>query len=198
MERSANDTPLASIRGYAELTRRTGADLPDDVSYAMGRVESEARRMTGLVEDLLLLARLDSGPYLDLQPVDLAEVVLNAVSDARAAGPDHVWRLSVPDEPVVGLADRVRDLPIPITIMAGTKDRIVDPKSHAQWFHEQIPGSVLHLVPGAGHMVHCSVPDQVADAIDAVSERAGVPPPVTRHVMSGIGRHTAFILPDHR
>ena len=100
--------PLAAIRGYAELTRRSREELPDDAAYAMSRVESEADRMSHLVEDLLLLARLDSGPYLDLQPVDLAEVVVNAVSDARAAGPDHVWRLSVPDEPVMALADRHR------------------------------------------------------------------------------------------
>ena len=100
--------PLAAIRGYAELTRRGREQLPSDAAYAMSRVESEANRMSHLVEDLLLLARLDSGPYLDLQPVDLAEVVVNAVSDARAAGPDHLWRLSVPDEPVVGLADRHR------------------------------------------------------------------------------------------
>jgi pimeloyl-ACP methyl ester carboxylesterase len=99
---------------------------------------------------------------------------------------------------VIGMADRVRDLDTPITIMAGTKDRIVDHEGHARWFHEQIPGSELQLVPGAGHMVHYAVPDQVADAIDGVSERAGVPPGVTRHVMSGVGRHTAHILPDQR
>jgi two-component system OmpR family sensor kinase len=52
-------TPLASIRGYSELTRRSGHDLPDDVVHAIGRVESESVRMTALVEDLLLLARLD-------------------------------------------------------------------------------------------------------------------------------------------
>jgi two-component system OmpR family sensor kinase len=100
--------PLAAIRGYAELTRRSREQMPSDAAYAMSRVESEADRMSHLVEDLLLLARLDSGPYLDLQPTDLTEVVMNAVSDARAAGPDHVWRLSVPDDPVVGLADRHR------------------------------------------------------------------------------------------
>ena len=100
--------PLAAIRGYAELTRRSREQMPSDAAYAMSRVESEADRMSHLVEDLLLLARLDAGPYLDLQPVDLTEVVVNAVSDARAAGPDHVWRLAVPDEPVVGLADRHR------------------------------------------------------------------------------------------
>src|SRR5205814_7616517 len=54
-------TPLAAIRGYAELTRRSSEEVPPDVAFAMNRVESESRRMTALVEDLLLLARLDSG-----------------------------------------------------------------------------------------------------------------------------------------
>ena len=58
-------TPLASIRGYAELTRRSTEAVPPDVAHALGRVESEAERMTGLVDDLLLLARLDSGRPLD-------------------------------------------------------------------------------------------------------------------------------------
>jgi pimeloyl-ACP methyl ester carboxylesterase len=85
---------------------------------------------------------------------------------------------------VVGMADRVRDLQIPVTIMAGTQDRIVDPESHAQWFHDQIPGSVLRLVPGAGHMFHYAVPEQVAGVIEAVSDRrrvTGRPDPAGRH-----------------
>ena len=63
--------PLAAIRGYAELTRRSGEAIPPDTTYALGRVESEAARMSTLVEDLLLLARLDAGPALDIQPTDL-------------------------------------------------------------------------------------------------------------------------------
>ena len=113
--------PLAAIRGYAELTRRSRDEMPGDAAYAMSRVESEADRMSHLVEDLLLLARLDSGPYLDLQPVDLAEVVVNAVSDARAAGPDHFWRLSVPDEPVVALADRNRMHQVVTNLLANAR-----------------------------------------------------------------------------
>jgi two-component system OmpR family sensor kinase len=100
--------PLAAIRGYAELTRRSGEDLPPDASYAIGRVEAEAERMSRLVEDLLLLARLDSGPAIEIAPADLTEIALNAVSDARAAGPDHTWTLSLPDEPIEALGDRHR------------------------------------------------------------------------------------------
>ncbi len=100
--------PLAAIRGYAELTRRSRSEMPTDAAYAMSRVESEAERMSRLVEDLLLLARLDSGPNLDLQPTDLTEIVINAVSDARVAGPDHSWHLALPDEPVEAMGDRHR------------------------------------------------------------------------------------------
>ncbi|MFF8442705.1 ATP-binding protein [Streptomyces californicus] len=83
-------TPLASIRGYAELTRRAGgggaAPGPDPVTrHALGRIESEADRMTGLVEDLLLLARLDAGRPLSYGRTDLLPLVVDAVSDARAA-----------------------------------------------------------------------------------------------------------------
>lgn len=88
-------TPLASIRGYAELVQRLPGDLPDDVVRAMGRVESEARRMTSLVEDMLLLARLDAGRDLDVEEVDLAALAVDAVADAHAAGPDHAWRLDL-------------------------------------------------------------------------------------------------------
>ncbi len=99
---------MAAIRGYAELTRRSGEDLPPDASYAIGRVEAEAERMSRLVEDLLLLARLDSGPAIEVAAADLTEIALNAVSDARAAGPDHVWTLSLPDEPIEALGDHHR------------------------------------------------------------------------------------------
>lgn len=90
-------TPLASIRGYAELVRRVPDEVPPDVLRAMDRVESEARRMTSLVEDLLLLARLDAGRPLDRVPVDLASLAADLVADAHVAGPDHRWRLEVPE-----------------------------------------------------------------------------------------------------
>lgn len=98
-------TPLASIRGYSELTRRGGYELPDDVVRSLGRIESESIRMTSLVEDLLLLARLDAGRELVLGDVDLTPLVVDAVSDAHAAGPDHVWGLDAPETPVVVLGD---------------------------------------------------------------------------------------------
>jgi two-component system OmpR family sensor kinase len=105
-------TPLAAIRGYAELTRRSKADVPPEIAHAMSRVESEADRMTVLVQDLLLLARLDAGRPLDAAEVDLTRLVLDAVSDARVAAQGHVWQLELPAEPVtvVGDGDRLHQV----------------------------------------------------------------------------------------
>ena len=90
-------TPLASIRGYTELIRREGADadLPEEATYALERVHSESVRMTALVEDLLLLARLDAGRKLRREEVDLVGLLVDTVADARAAGPDHDWQLDL-------------------------------------------------------------------------------------------------------
>jgi two-component system OmpR family sensor kinase len=98
-------TPLAAIRGYAELTRRSKEKVPPSIAFAMSRVESESARMTTLVEDLLLLARLDSGRQVVHGPVDLSRLVADAVADAHVAGPDHHWFLDVPAEPISVLGD---------------------------------------------------------------------------------------------
>jgi two-component system OmpR family sensor kinase len=100
-------TPLAAIRGYTELAQRVGNDT-DAVAHAMNRVQSETERMTHLVEDLLLLARLDSGRPLERESVDLSRVAVDAVSDAHVAGPDHQWELDLPEEPVVVCGDAAR------------------------------------------------------------------------------------------
>jgi two-component system OmpR family sensor kinase len=101
-------TPLAAIRGYTELAQRKRAELPDDVAHAMSRVESETGRMTQLVEDMLLLARLDEGRPLIREPVDLSRLVVDTVSDAHIAGPGHQWSLDLPDEPVLVVGDEAR------------------------------------------------------------------------------------------
>jgi two-component system, OmpR family, sensor kinase len=100
-------TPLAAIRGYTELMQRMGDD-PDAMSHAMSRVASETDRITRLVEDLLLLARLDSGRPLERDPVDLTQLAVDAVSDAHVAGPDHQWELDLPEEPVLVTGDAAR------------------------------------------------------------------------------------------
>ncbi|QIK68288.1 HAMP domain-containing histidine kinase [Nocardioides sp. HDW12B] len=102
-------TPLATIKGYAELTRRT---TPEDeqaaLRQAMGKVEVEAERMSSLVEDLLLLARLDAGRPLERRPVDLTRLVLEDVADARVLAPEHRWVIDLGEEPVVVEGDEQR------------------------------------------------------------------------------------------
>jgi two-component system OmpR family sensor kinase len=101
-------TPLTTIHGYAELSRRTTPADPAQLSLAMTKVEAEAGRMSDLVEDLLLLARLDAGRPLASDEVDLTHLVLEAVGDARVVGPAHRWQLDLPDEPVVVPGDEQR------------------------------------------------------------------------------------------
>lgn len=113
--------PLASIRGYAELTRRDRDALPAPTAMAMGRIEAESARMSSLVEDLLLLARLDNDPHVVLAPVDVVELVLGAVTDARAAGPDHVWRVDLPEEPVMALADSHRLVQVVVNLLSNAR-----------------------------------------------------------------------------
>jgi two-component system, OmpR family, sensor kinase len=77
--------------------------------------------MSTLVEDLLLLARLDAGRPLERGPVDLTRLVLDAVSDANAAGPDHVWRLDLPAEPVVVTGDALRLTQVVTNLLANAR-----------------------------------------------------------------------------
>jgi len=119
-------TPLASIRGYAELTRRMTVDLPEDVVYAMSRVESESIRMTGMVEDLLLLARLDEGREIQFDDVDLTGLVLDAVNDAHAASPAHPIEIDLPEEPVVIVGDAARLHQVVVNLVTNARTHTPD------------------------------------------------------------------------
>ncbi len=82
-------TPLVTVRGYAELYRMGALPSADDVGQAMDRIEKEAVRMGGLVEDLLELARLDEAKPLQLAPVDLVPLARDAALDAMASAPER-------------------------------------------------------------------------------------------------------------
>ncbi|WP_328540444.1 sensor histidine kinase [Streptomyces sp. NBC_00344] len=101
-------TPVANIRGHAELALRHHGPVPAEVRHALERINGESQRMTRLVDDLLLLARLDAGRPLEHEPVDLTLLILNAADDARAAGPGHHWLLDLPEEPVTVTGDAHR------------------------------------------------------------------------------------------
>lgn len=113
--------PLAAIRGYAELTRRHRHQVPPDAAFAMARIEAESGRMSKLVEELLLLARLDSGPNLALAPTNLNELVLNAVSDAQVAGPAHDWGVDLPPSAVVVEADADQMHQVLVNLLANAR-----------------------------------------------------------------------------
>jgi two-component system OmpR family sensor kinase len=100
-------TPLTSIRGYAELLGRGGFADEAGRTKALKRIEQEATRMGGLVEDLLLLAELDRGRPLRHEPVDLQRISADAVGDTNAVPHDHSLLL-VPGAPVVVVGDPER------------------------------------------------------------------------------------------
>lgn len=105
-------TPLASIRGYSELSlqalRRGETTVVETTEQSLERIQAQSLRMTTLVEDLLLLARLDEGQELVYGTVDLTTLAIEAVGDAVVAGPDHVWGLDADDEPIVLAGDASR------------------------------------------------------------------------------------------
>lgn len=98
-------TPLAAIRGYAELFRRGACVDADDLATAMRRIEEESRRMGVLVDDLLLLTRLDRGRAPVRGPVDLTRLIDDAAADFRAAAPDHSLRVAHSGAPTVVTGD---------------------------------------------------------------------------------------------
>lgn len=104
-------TPLASISGYAQLSQQEQAPMTPTQEQSLSRISAEATRMSALVEDLLLLARLDAGQSMRHESVDLTQLLIDAVGDAHAADPGHRWLLEV-EEPVEvpGDEDRLRQV----------------------------------------------------------------------------------------
>ena len=114
-------TPLTSIRGYSELLRRGALADPEQGAQAVRRIEDEAARMGGLVDDLLLLARLDEGRPLTRTNVDLTKVAADAVSDARAIDPDRaVTFTAITPAQVEGDDARLRQ--VLANLLANTRD----------------------------------------------------------------------------
>ena len=100
-------TPLTSIRGYSEMLRRGAAESPADADTARRRIEEESVRMSVLVDDMLLIARLDQGRPLERKPVDLQAIASDAAADARAVAPHREITMSAPG-PVVVAGDDTR------------------------------------------------------------------------------------------
>ncbi|MDD7943257.1 HAMP domain-containing sensor histidine kinase [Microbacterium sp. NE2HP2] len=114
--------PLASIRGYADFYAHPDADAdPRETQGALQRIGSEASRMSTLIDDLLLLARLDADPVVAHDDVELSMIVAETASDARFAYPGHVWRIALPDEDVsvVGDEGAIRQMLLNLVANAG-------------------------------------------------------------------------------
>lgn len=159
-------TPLAAIRGYTELAQRKQAQLPDDVAHAMNRVESETARMTRLVEDMLLLARLDTGRPLQRDSVDLTRMVVDAVSDAHVAGPEHRWELDLPDEPVTVTGDEARLQQVLANLLANARTHTPPgttvTTSLSATEHGEVVLTVLDDGPGVPHWLQPNVFERFA------------------------------------
>jgi len=151
-------TPLATIAGYAELARRR----PDDetaLRTAVAKVEEESARMTALVEDLLLLARLDAGRPLAAEDVDLTTLVLEAVADARVLAPDHHWRVDLPDEPVLVRGDEQRLHQVVTNLLTNARK------------HTPAGTTVTVTADATGFRVHDDGPGFSPDLVDHAFER---------------------------
>jgi two-component system OmpR family sensor kinase len=165
-------TPLASIRGYTELVRRQARDGrtdPDDVAHALRRVESEAVRMSGLVDDLLLLARLDAGRDLELDDVDLTALVVDAVGDAHVAGPRHGWRIDVPPAAVLVHGDGARLHQVLANLLANVR---------------------THTPEGTTATVRLRAADGAA-VLQVEDDGPGIPPALVSHVFERFARGDA-------
>ncbi|HEX4726454.1 MAG TPA: HAMP domain-containing sensor histidine kinase [Jatrophihabitans sp.] len=114
-------TPLAVVRSHSELIGRQATGLTPEVSRSLGRIESAAGRMSRLVDDLLLLARLDSGQALQHEQVDLSRLAVEAVADARITGPQQRWSLDLPDHPVTVRGDEYRLQQVIVNLLSNAR-----------------------------------------------------------------------------
>ena len=114
-------TPLTAIRGFSELYRQGAVSGEGATRELLGRIEGESKRMGSLIEDLLLLARLDQSREMAMKPVDLVEVVDSAVISARAAGADHPVSFIKPSEEIFALGDEPRIHQVVANLLANAR-----------------------------------------------------------------------------
>ncbi|WP_229847551.1 sensor histidine kinase, partial [Kitasatospora griseola] len=118
--------PVAAVRGHAELALRHPGPVPEPVRHSLERITAESRRMGTVVEDLLLLARLDAGRPLAVEDVDLTRIALDCAADARAAAPRHRWLLELPAEPVTVPGDPHRLTQVVANLLANARTHTPD------------------------------------------------------------------------
>ncbi len=161
-------TPLSTIAGYAELSRRTAADDHAELErlrHAMRRVDVESERMTSLVDDLLLLARLDAGRPLESGQVDVGVLAVEALNDARVVAPDHRWRLVLPEDPALVHGDRRRLHQVVTNLLSNAR-------------RHTPPGTVVSVTVGVSDAVTLTVHD----------DGQGLPPGLHEHAFERFAR----------
>jgi two-component system OmpR family sensor kinase len=174
-------TPLTSIRGYAELYRQD----PGSVGRGMARIEAEATRMSELVDDLLLLARLDQGHGLRVEPVDLAAVATDAVAAAKVVEPDRAIAVTTPAEPVLVEGDPGRLRQAVDNLLANVRE------------HTPASASVAVRVESDGALAHLEVaddgPGMGEDEVARAFERFWQGEPTIDHPRRGTGLGLAIV-----
>jgi two-component system, OmpR family, sensor kinase len=177
-------TPLTSIRGYAELHRQ-GATSPEEVARGMVRIEREAQHMAALVEDLLLLARLDQGRALADDRVDLTRIVEETVAHARAADPRCSIAVGLPDDPAIVRGDALRLRQVLDNLLANIRDH-TDPGTRATVALADSDGTATLTVADDGPGMS---PDEAAHAF----ERFWQAQPTATHPRRGTGLGLAIV-----
>ena len=114
-------TPITAIRGFAELHRQGAVTGEEKTKELIGRIENESKRMGSLVEDLLLLARLDQSRQMKSEPVNLSKLVLDAVESARAAGPSYPVNFNELDDEIYALGDNDRIHQVVANLLANAR-----------------------------------------------------------------------------
>lgn len=114
-------TPLTAIRGFAELHRQGAVSGEANTRELLGRIESESKRMGSLVEDLLLLAKLDQSREMQSKPVNLTHLLTEAVESAKAAGPEHPITLNIPSDEIYILGDEQRVHQVVANLLANAR-----------------------------------------------------------------------------
>ena len=166
-------TPLAAIRGYAELALLHPGDAPEAVTHALGRVLSESTRMSVLVDDLLLLARLDAGRPLSREPVDMTRLAIDATSDAQVARRSHRWVLELPDDPELVLGDEHRLRQVLGNLLANAGRHTPDGTTVTVRVSDALPDG--EPGSGAGTVAHGALPPAPRLVISVTDDGPGIP-----------------------
>jgi two-component system OmpR family sensor kinase len=176
-------TPLTAIRGYAELSSHS-AD-PDERTAAMARVEQAAVRMAALVDDLVLLARLDQGRPLATDPVDLSQVVLDAVADARTLEPERQFEVVAPVVGTTVFGDRARLRQVVDNLLANVREHTPP--------HTRVAVTVVGHDEGVMLVVRDDGPGMVEQDAAHAFDRFWQAPATDAHPRGGTGLGLAIV-----